>query len=49
MPTKKEQIAGFINNSHAIYQAMVKGVPSILNELNITYTQMLILSFVKEN
>jgi len=49
MLNRKEQIAGFIENFHAIYQAMVKGVPSILNELNITYTQMLILSFVKEN
>jgi len=49
MLDRKDQIAGFIENFHAIYQAMVKGVPSILNELNITYTQMLILSFVKEN
>ncbi len=28
---------------------MIKVAPSFLNELNITYTQMIILSFVKEN
>jgi DNA-binding MarR family transcriptional regulator len=49
MPDRKVQIAGFIENSHAIYQAMVKVVHSILNELNITYTQIIILSIVKEN
>jgi DNA-binding MarR family transcriptional regulator len=49
MLNRQAQIESFIGNFHAIYQAMVKGVPSILNELNITYTQMLILGFVKEN
>ena len=49
MLDRKEQIAGFIENFHAVYQAMFKVVPFFLNELNITYTQMIILDFVREN
>jgi len=49
MLDRKEQIAGLIDNFRAVYKAMVKIAPSFLNELNITYTQMIILGFVKEN
>jgi DNA-binding MarR family transcriptional regulator len=49
MLDRKEQILGFLESFHAVYQAMSKVVPFLLKELNITYTQMIILDFVKEN
>jgi DNA-binding MarR family transcriptional regulator len=49
MLNRKEQIAGFIENFHAVYQAMFKVVPFFFNELKITYTQVIILDFVREN
>ena len=49
MLDRKEQIAGLIDNFRAVYKAMVKVAPSFLKELNITYSQMIILGFVKEN
>lgn len=49
MPDRKEQIAGLIGNFRALYKAIVNVAPSFLNELNISYPQMIILSFVKEN
>ena len=48
-PDRKVQIAGLVENFRALSKAMVKFGPSFLNELNITYTQMLILGLVKEN
>jgi DNA-binding MarR family transcriptional regulator len=49
MTERKEQIAGLVENFRALSKAMGKFGPSFLNELNITYTQMLILGLVKEN
>ncbi len=49
MPDRKQQISGILENIYAVYQAMVKIAPAILNELGITHTQMFILRFIKEN
>ncbi len=49
MLDRKEQITGLIDNFRAVYKAMAKVAPSFLNELNITYAQMIILSLVKEH
>jgi DNA-binding MarR family transcriptional regulator len=49
MPDRKKQIASIIKNFHTIFQSLFKVAPSFLNELKITHTQMIILSFVKEN
>jgi DNA-binding MarR family transcriptional regulator len=49
MIDRKEQIAGLIDNLRAVYKGMVKFGPSFLNELNITYAQMIILGLVREN
>ena len=46
---RKEQIVGLIDNYHAFFQTMVKLTPHFFNNLKVTYTQMLILSFIKEN
>jgi DNA-binding MarR family transcriptional regulator len=46
---REKQITDLIDNFRAVYKAMFKVAPSFLNELNITYTQMIILSLVKEN
>lgn len=49
MLDRKQKIAGIIKNFHTIFQALFKVAPSFLNELKVTHTQMIILSFVKEN
>jgi DNA-binding MarR family transcriptional regulator len=49
MLDRKKQIAGIIENFHTIFQALFKVAPSLITELKITHTQMIILSFVKEN
>ena len=49
MQDRKEQIAGLVDNLRAVYKGMVKFGPSFLNELNITYTQLIILGLVREN
>jgi DNA-binding MarR family transcriptional regulator len=46
---REKQITDLIDNFRAVYKAMFKVAPSFLSELNITYTQMIILSLVKEN
>lgn len=49
MLDRKDQIAGILTNFRAVYKVMVKVAPTLLSELNITYTQMIILGFVKES
>ena len=49
MSDREAQIIGLIDNFRTIYRAMAKIMPSFLSELNVTYTQMLILGCVKEN
>jgi DNA-binding MarR family transcriptional regulator len=49
MTDRKQKIAGILENITAVYQAMIKIAPTILNELGITHTQMFILSFIKQN
>jgi DNA-binding MarR family transcriptional regulator len=49
MLNRKQQISSIIKNFHTIFQALFKVAPSFLSELKVTHTQMLILSFVKEN
>jgi DNA-binding MarR family transcriptional regulator len=49
MLDRKEQIAGLIDNFRAVQKAMIKIAPSFLKELNITYTQIIILGLIKEN
>jgi DNA-binding MarR family transcriptional regulator len=49
MLDRKKQIAGIIENFNTIFHALIKVAPSLINELKITHTQMIILSIVKEN
>jgi DNA-binding MarR family transcriptional regulator len=49
MLDRKKQIAGIIENFNTIFHALFKVAPSLITELKITHTQMIILSFVKEN
>jgi DNA-binding MarR family transcriptional regulator len=49
MPDRKEQIANLVDNFRTINKGMVKFGPSFLNELDVTYSQMIILGLVKEN
>ena len=46
---REKQITDLIDNFRAVYKAMFKVAPSLITELKITHTQMIILSFVKEN
>jgi DNA-binding MarR family transcriptional regulator len=49
MLDRKKQIAGIIENFNTIFHALFKVAPSLITELKITHTQIIILSFVKEN
>lgn len=46
---RKKQIAVIIENFNTIFHALFKVAPSLITELKITHTQMIILSLVKEN
>jgi MarR family transcriptional regulator, organic hydroperoxide resistance regulator len=49
MPDRKKQITGIIENFRAVFKAMTRITPPLLSKLDITQTQMFILSLVKEN
>jgi DNA-binding MarR family transcriptional regulator len=46
---RNRRIAGLVDNFRVLSKVMVKFGPSFLNELNITYTQMIILGLVRGN
>jgi DNA-binding MarR family transcriptional regulator len=49
MLDRKKQIAGLIEDFRAANRVMFKVAPTFLNELHITYTEMIILNLVNEN
>jgi DNA-binding MarR family transcriptional regulator len=49
MSNRKQQITDIIENFHTVYKAITRISPSLLSELNITQTQIFILSLIKEN
>jgi MarR family transcriptional regulator, organic hydroperoxide resistance regulator len=49
MLDRKKQITEIIEHFRAVYKALTRITPSLLIDLNITQTQMFILSLVKEN
>lgn len=46
---RKQYIASILEGLHAVFQAVVRTAPAILDEFGITHTQMFILSYIKEN
>jgi DNA-binding MarR family transcriptional regulator len=49
MINRKKQISDIIENFRTVYKAMARIAPSFFRNLDITPTQMFILSLVKEN
>jgi MarR family transcriptional regulator, organic hydroperoxide resistance regulator len=46
---RRQQVADLMDNFRAVSKGMAKLGPSFLNDINITYTQMMILCIVKEH